>query len=82
MPLDDLNSNKAVADDYQVYLQKLLRKKRQFIFSVDYAENGTGQHAVHIKQGVNGTYWEHFLFYNYENKRTKVIKYRNGGYRC
>jgi hypothetical protein len=82
LSLDDFNSNKAIADDYQVYLQELRGKKRQFIFSVDYAQDGTGQRAVHIKQGVSGTYWEHFLFYDRDNKRIKVIKYRNGGYRC
>ena len=82
MTLDDLNSNNAIADDYQVYLQQLRRQKQQFILSVDYAEDGTGQRAVHIKQGANGTWWEHFLFYDKDNKRIRVIKYRNGGYRC
>ena len=76
-----IRSNKSILDDYQDYIQKLPFEKRSFFAGIDMYEDGTGQHAVRIKRGVNGTWWEHVLVYDKENKRVKVIKYKNGGYR-
>jgi hypothetical protein len=79
--LNNLHSNKAITDDYHLYIQKLSLKSGDFVGNVDFLENGAGQHAVDIKIGVSGTWWEHVLIYNKDNKRVQEIKYRNGGYR-
>jgi hypothetical protein len=78
--LNNLHSNKAITDDYQDYIQKLPSKKRQFVGAVDFFEDGMGQHAVDIKMGVDGTWWEHVLIYDKENKRIKVVRYADGKY--
>lgn len=78
--LSNLYSNKAVSEDYQDYLKKLSSNEKDFVGAVDFFEDGTGQHAVGIKVGAGGTWWEHILIYDKDNKRIKVIKYRNGGY--
>ena len=62
------------------YIQSLSLKRKDFVGSVDFLESRTGQHAVDIKIGINGKWWEHILIYDKDNTRIKVIKYRNGGY--
>jgi len=79
--LHDIHSNKPIMDDYQNYINELFLKNGDFVGSVEFLENGTGQHAVNIKVGVNGTWWEHVLIYDQNNKRVKVIKLRDGKYR-
>jgi|SRR5579859_948384 len=79
--LDNLDSNKAIVDDYQDYIRKLPSRQKGFVGSVGFFEDGAGQHAVGIQMGVNGTWWNHILIYDKENKRIKVVVYRNGGYR-
>ena len=79
--LGNLDSNKAITDDYKDYIQKLSPEERKFIGYTEYFEDGTGQHAVKITIGLNGTVWEHVLIYDKDNKRIKTIKYSNGGYR-
>ena len=74
------DSNKLIADDYKEYIQSLSLKRKDFVGSVDFLESRTGQHAVDIKIGINGKWWEHILIYDKDNTRIKVIKYRNGGY--
>jgi hypothetical protein len=71
----------AIMVDYQDYIQKLPPEEKKLAnYSHDF-EDGTGQHAVLIEVGVNGTWWEHVLIYDKDNKRIKTIKYSNGGYR-
>jgi hypothetical protein len=77
--LDNLRSNPAITADCHDYVQKLPSRQKGFIDSVDYFEDGTGQHAVDIKIVFNGTRWEHVLIYNKENKRIKVIKHKSSG---
>jgi hypothetical protein len=76
-----IRSNKAVIDDYQDYIRNLPHHDRQFVGSINSLEDGTGQHAITIQEGINGTYWIHVLIYDKDNKRIKVIKYKDGGYR-
>ncbi|WP_237712383.1 hypothetical protein [Pedosphaera parvula] len=73
-------SNKTVLDDYHDYIQKLPPEERKFVGIINFFEDGTGQHAVQIEIPLNGTWWEHDLIYDKENKRVKVIKHRNGRY--
>ena len=79
---DPARSNKTIENDYQDYIKTLAPEKRSFTSSVvKMYEDGTGQHAVKIMRGVNGTWWEHILIYDRDNNRIKVYKYPNGGYR-
>ena len=76
--LNNLDSNKAISDDYKDYIQKLPpEEKGNAIPIVQYFEDGTGQHAVQITIGL-GTDWEHVLIYDKDNKRIKTIKYVSG----
>jgi hypothetical protein len=70
-------------DDYRVYIQKQLVPKKYFIDENDiwFYEDGNGQRAVRIDIPVNGTYWEHVLVYDKDNKRIKVLIYSGGKYR-
>ena len=79
--LGNLDSNKAITDDYKSYIQKLSPGEKKYMGPIQFFEDGTGQHAVRIETDINGTdCWYHILFYDKENKRTKVIKYYNGRY--
>ena len=77
---DPTKVNKMITQDYQDYIHKLPSAKNSFVSDVSFLENEKGGHAVNIEEGVNGTYWEHFLIYNQDSKRVKVIKYANGQY--
>jgi hypothetical protein len=79
--LDNLHANQVIMDDYQDYIQKLPAQKNRFISSIHFFEDGTGQHAVEIRIGVNGAWWEHVLIYDSANKRIKVTRYSRGRYR-
>jgi hypothetical protein len=79
--LRDLHNNKAITDDYKDYIEKnLSAEERKYLGTIFYFEDGTGQHAVKIEIGLNGTWWEHVLIYDKDNKRIKTIKYSSGGY--
>ena len=75
--------NNAINDDYRSYIQNLPLKERNSVSdsAIRFFEGGAGQCAVRIEIGVNGTWWEHVLIYDKDNKRIKTIKYTNGGYR-
>jgi len=79
--LNILNSNTAITDDYKNYIQTLSPDERKSAGPILYFEDESGQHAVEIMIGLNGTVWEHVLIYDKDNKRIKTIKYSNGGYR-
>ena len=76
--------DKAIGDDYHAYIDKLSPKERNGLRPTFYFEDGNGQHAVAIEIGIDGiwegTYWKHVLIYDKENKRIKVIKYKDGHY--
>ena len=79
--LGNLDSNKAITDDYKNYIQTLSPEERKYIGVYGFYENGTGQHAVKIEVDLGGKdCWYHILFYDKENKRIKIIKYYNGRY--
>jgi hypothetical protein len=77
--IGNLNANKIISDDYQRYIKNLPPERSQFVGTVDFFEDGTGQHAVKIRMGVNGAWWEHVLFYDRNDSRIKIIKYSTGG---
>jgi hypothetical protein len=79
--LGNLDSNKAITDDYKAYIQTLSPEERKYLGTIFYFEDGTGQHAVRIEIGLSGTWWEHVLIYDKDDKRIKTIKYSSGGYR-
>jgi hypothetical protein len=75
--------DKAITVDYRDYIQKLPPGERYYVTESEiwFLEDGNGQHAVRIEIPLNGTWWEHVLIYDKDNKRIKTIKYSNGGYR-
>jgi outer membrane biogenesis lipoprotein LolB len=78
--IQHLDNNKTITADYQAYIQTL-SPEEQRASSVFFFEDGTGQHAVMIKMGLNETVWQHVLIYDKDDKRIKTIKYSPGGYR-
>jgi len=64
--LNNLDSNKAISDDYHAYISELTPKEMQ--------------HAVRITILLKGTEWAHILIYDKENKRIRIIKYVAGHY--
>ena len=68
----------AIEKDYNDYIQTLPPKERQSIGPIVFFEDTSGQHAVEITIGLNGTNWEHVLIYDKDNKRIKIIKYISG----
>ena len=75
--------DQTIVNDYQNYMQNLSPEEKQNFGPyppVDFFEDGTGQHAVQIKIGLNGTVWLHDLIYDKDNKRIKTIKYAAGHY--
>jgi hypothetical protein len=73
--------NKAITDDYNDYILKLPSEERNYIGSIHFFEDGTGQHAVSIEIALSGTDWSHVIIYDKDNKRMKVIRYVSGHYR-
>ena len=78
--LGNLDSNKAIIDDYKDYIQKLSPEERRNLGPTFFYEDGTGQHAIDIAIGVNGRWWRHILIYDKDSKRIKTIKYATGYY--
>jgi hypothetical protein len=78
--LNNLDSNKAITDDYKSYIQTLSPEEKKYLgpSPVGFFEDGTGQHAVEMKIGLNGTNWHLVLIYDKDNKRIKTIKYVSG----
>ena len=76
----DLDANKAIKADYVNYIQNLSTREQNATGPVMFFEDGTGQHAIRIELALNGTDWAYILFYNNENMRTKIVKYRVGHY--
>jgi hypothetical protein len=72
--------NETIVKDYQDYIQKLPPEEKKFAYVNHFFEDGTGQHAVQIKIPLHGTWWEHVLIYDKDNKRVKTIKFSRGGY--
>ena len=74
--------DQSIVDDYKNYIETLSPEEKQRLGPTpsSFFEDGTGQHAVRIKIGINGASWEHILIYNKDNKRIKTIKYFAGNY--
>jgi hypothetical protein len=78
--LRNLNSNKAITDDYKSYIQTLSPEEQQQAGLMFYYEDGTGQHAVEFRIGINHKVWRHLLIYDKDNKRINTLKYVIGDY--
>ena len=79
--LQHLDDNKTITADYKAYIQTLSPDEQKRAGPILYYEDGTGQHAVDIEIGINGTSWKHVLIYDKDNKRVKAVKYSSGSYR-
>jgi hypothetical protein len=75
-------SDQIIEKDYKDYIQTLSPEEKKYIgpYSATFFKDGTGQRAVLIRIGINGTDWWHILTYNKDNKRIKTIKYAAGDY--
>src|ERR1019366_5234874 len=79
--LGNLDSNKAITDDYKDYVQKLSPEEKKYMGPHEFFEDATGQHAIRMETDINGDQaWYHILIYDKDNKRIKVIKYYRGKY--
>jgi hypothetical protein len=74
------DTNKAITEDYKNYIRTLSPEEQKYIGPIFFYEDGTGQHAVKIEIGINGTSWVHVLIYDKDNKRIRTIKYSTGRY--
>jgi hypothetical protein len=72
------NPNQTIENDYQNYIHTLSPDEQKYLAYVECFEDGTGQYAVKITIGLNGTNWRHVLIYDKDNKRIKTIKYISG----
>jgi hypothetical protein len=75
--------DQSIVSDYQNYTRTLSPEEKKYLgpSPVSSFEDDTGQHAIMIKIGLDGTVWEHILIYDKDDKRVKTIKYSPGGYR-
>ena len=73
--------SQAIKDDSHEYIEQLSPEERKFLGTIEYLEDGSGQHAVHIEIPLYGTWKEHFLIYDKDNKRVKAIHWNGGHYR-
>ncbi|HEY3931536.1 MAG TPA: hypothetical protein VGM58_04120 [Verrucomicrobiae bacterium] len=72
--------NQAIVNDYQNYIHTLSLEEQKYAGPIFFYKDGTGQYAVEIQIGLNGTSWVHVLIYDKDNKRIKAIKYSSGDY--
>jgi hypothetical protein len=75
------NPEQAVVNDYQDYIQKLSSAEKKYLGPILYYEDGRGQYVITFEVDKHGKdVWDHYLFYDKDGKRTKVIKYYRGQY--
>ena len=73
--------DKTLAGDYQSYIQNLPPNEKNYVGSIFFFEDETGQHAVTFEVDKYGKdVWNYYLFYDKNNKRIKVIKSYRGRY--
>lgn len=77
----DKEPDSVIVKDYQDYIEKLPYQEKKFVQGgIWFFKNATGQHAIRIEIPVNGTWREHVLIYDEDNKRIRTIKYAGGKY--
>jgi hypothetical protein len=69
-----------VEKDYKDYIQKLPPDEKRSAHVSSWVKDGTGQHAIVIEVALNGTWWNHVLIYDKDDKRIKAVKYIAGHY--
>ncbi len=77
--LNNLDSNKVITDDYKDYIHTLSSEESKYAGPIHFFEDGTGQHAVQITIGINGTVWEHVLIYDKKNGSSTFLVGKAGG---
>jgi hypothetical protein len=71
---------RAITEDYPEYIKTIPERERQFVGPVSFFKNDAGRFAVKIEIPVYGTWKEHILIYDSNNRRVKVIRYNGGHY--
>ena len=70
-----------IVKDYQDYIQKLPPEERNYVGPVFYYKDSTEQQAVTFEVDKYGKdVWNHYLFYDKNNKRIKAVKFYRGQY--
>jgi hypothetical protein len=80
---------KAISDDVLKFIEEMPVHKGRFkdisesywIDNISIFKDGTGQRAVKIHFGLDGTYLDYVLIYNESNVRIKTVKFSSGEYR-
>jgi hypothetical protein len=79
--MDFSKTDPIIEKDYQDYIQKLPANDQKYTSVNGYYKDGTGQHAIQMEVLVGGKdSWDHYLFYDKNNKRIKVEKIHRGRY--
>jgi hypothetical protein len=74
------NPNQTIEKDFRDYIQTLPPEEKKYVGTIHFLSDGTGQHAINIEIGIDGTWWEHVLIYDKSDKQIKSMKYPNGHY--
>jgi hypothetical protein len=69
-----------ITEDYKKYIKTLPAEQQEFVGPLFFFEDDTGRHAVKIQIALYGTWKEHVIIYDSDNKRAKVISYNGGRY--
>ena len=74
--------DKTVVKDYWDYIHNLSPDESRLVDgdSINEYEDSSGNHAVKIEIPVNGTWWEHVIIYDRNNKLINNIKKATGYY--
>ena len=73
--------DQSIVTDYQNYIQKLSPAEKTYLGPIFFYEDGQGQHAVTFEVDKYGKdVWNHYLFYDKDNKRINVITNYMGQY--
>jgi hypothetical protein len=74
--------DKVITEDYKLYVQSLPFYQRVAVddFDIRVFNDGNGQHAIKISIPERGTWWQHLLIYDRDDRRMKVITWISGKY--
>lgn len=67
--------SEAIKTDYQDWRKNHMKG---FDMGTGFFEDETGQHAISIQTGQDGTYWTYVLIYDKNDKRIKTKKWISG----
>jgi hypothetical protein len=69
-----------ITEDYKKYIKTLPKEQQEFVGPLLFFKDDTGRHAVKIEIALYGTFKEHVIIYDSDNKRAQVISYNGSRY--